>query len=53
MILLKTEKMLAHKDQHVGRIVFNNPARHNAVSLEGGAWPMPHKRLRPTPTFAW
>ena len=34
MILLKTEKMLAHKDQHVGRIVFNNPARHNAVSLE-------------------
>lgn len=30
---LKTDKMLAHKEGHVGRIVFNNPARHNAVSL--------------------
>ncbi len=34
MSLLKTDKMLAHKEHHVGRIVFNNPARHNAVSLE-------------------
>lgn len=34
MSLLKTDKMLAHKEQHVGRIIFNNPARHNAVSLE-------------------
>jgi len=34
MSQLKTNKMLALKDQHVGRIVFNNPARHNAVSLE-------------------
>jgi enoyl-CoA hydratase/carnithine racemase len=34
MIILKTDKMTAHKDQHVGWITFNNPARHNAVSLE-------------------
>ncbi|MGH6814251.1 MAG: enoyl-CoA hydratase/isomerase family protein, partial [Hyphomicrobiaceae bacterium] len=27
-------KLLAHKDGAVGHIVFNNPARHNAVSLE-------------------
>ena len=29
-----TSKMLCEKDGAVGRIVFNNPARHNAVSLE-------------------
>src|SRR5579884_1884928 len=29
-----TSKMLAQKDGAIGRIVFNNPARHNAVSLE-------------------
>ncbi|HEX3953208.1 MAG TPA: enoyl-CoA hydratase [Stellaceae bacterium] len=29
-----TSKMLAQKDGAVGRIIFNNPARHNAVSLE-------------------
>src|SRR5215472_15010823 len=29
-----TSKMLAEKDGAVGRIIFNNPARHNAVSLE-------------------
>ena len=34
MSFLKTNKMAAHKDQHVGWITFNNPARHNAVSLE-------------------
>ena len=34
MVHLKTEKMLARKDKHVGWITFNNPARHNAVSLE-------------------
>jgi enoyl-CoA hydratase/carnithine racemase len=34
MIILKTDKMAAHKDKHVGWITFNNPARHNAVSLE-------------------
>ena len=34
MILLQTDKMTAHKDKHVGWITFNNPARHNAVSLE-------------------
>ena len=28
------EKLLARKDGAVGHIVFNNPARHNAVSLE-------------------
>ena len=29
-----TSKMLAEKDGAVGRLIFNNPARHNAVSLE-------------------
>src|SRR5712672_2918232 len=29
-----TSKMLAEKDGAVGRIIFNNPARHNAVSLD-------------------
>ena len=29
-----TSKMLAEKDGPTGHIVFNNPARHNAVSLE-------------------
>ncbi|HVC55142.1 MAG TPA: enoyl-CoA hydratase [Stellaceae bacterium] len=29
-----TTKMLFEKDGAIGRIVFNNPARHNAVSLE-------------------
>jgi enoyl-CoA hydratase/carnithine racemase len=29
-----TSKMIAEKDGAVGRIIFNNPARHNAVSLE-------------------
>lgn len=30
---LQTDKMVAHKDGAVGWITFNNPARHNAVSL--------------------
>ena len=34
MSLLKTDKMIARKDKHVGWLTFNNPARHNAVSLE-------------------
>jgi len=29
-----TEKLVARKEGHIGWIVFNNPARHNAVSLE-------------------
>src|SRR5882672_5373990 len=29
-----TSKMLAEKDGAIGRIIFNNPARHNAVSLD-------------------
>jgi enoyl-CoA hydratase len=29
-----TEKLLARKENGIGWIVFNNPARHNAVSLE-------------------
>src|SRR5919202_5351699 len=29
-----TAKMLAEKDGPIGRLIFNNPARHNAVSLE-------------------
>jgi enoyl-CoA hydratase/carnithine racemase len=30
---LKTDKMIAHKEGGVGWLTFNNPARHNAVSL--------------------
>jgi enoyl-CoA hydratase len=30
----KTDKMLARKDGQVGYLIFNNPERHNAVSLE-------------------
>jgi enoyl-CoA hydratase len=29
-----TDKMIAQKDGAIGRLIFNNPARHNAVSLE-------------------
>jgi enoyl-CoA hydratase len=29
-----TSKMIAEKDAPIGRLIFNNPARHNAVSLE-------------------
>lgn len=31
---LPTEKMIAHTEDGVGHIIFNNPERHNAVSLE-------------------
>jgi enoyl-CoA hydratase len=31
---LKTEKMLAHVEDGIGWITFNNPARRNAISLE-------------------
>src|SRR6201981_3803161 len=31
---LATNKMIAEKDGPLGRLIFNNPARHNAVSLE-------------------
>jgi len=30
----KTEKMLSRKDGRVGYVIFNNPERHNAVSLD-------------------
>ena len=33
-VATKTDKMLMTKDGAIGRMVFNNPARHNAVSLE-------------------
>src|SRR5215472_2140287 len=29
-----TSKMIAEKDGAIGRLIFNNQARHNAVSLE-------------------
>ena len=29
-----TPKMIAEKDGAIGRLIFNNPARHNAVSLD-------------------
>ena len=31
---MTTDKMIAEKDGAVGRIIFNNPERRNAVSLE-------------------
>jgi enoyl-CoA hydratase len=31
---LASSKMIAEKDGGIGRIIFNNPARHNAVSLD-------------------
>mgnify|MGYP000938459264 CR=1 FL=1 len=33
-VAAQTEKMLSRKEGHVGTIIFNNPERHNAVSLE-------------------
>ena len=30
----KTDKMLSRKDGRVGYVIFNNPERHNAVSLD-------------------
>jgi enoyl-CoA hydratase/carnithine racemase len=32
--ITKTEKMLSRKEGRVGYVIFNNPERHNAVSLE-------------------
>jgi enoyl-CoA hydratase/carnithine racemase len=32
--LTKTDKMLSRKDGRVGYVIFNNPERHNAVSLD-------------------
>jgi len=32
--MTQTDKMIAQKDGAVGTLIFNNPARHNAVSLE-------------------
>ncbi len=33
-VMTKTDKMLARKEGSVGYLTFNNPERHNAVSLE-------------------
>ena len=30
----QTEKMLSRKEGSVGYVIFNNPERHNAVSLD-------------------
>jgi enoyl-CoA hydratase/carnithine racemase len=30
----RTDKMIARKEGHVGYVIFNNPQRHNAVSLD-------------------
>jgi enoyl-CoA hydratase len=30
----KTEKMLSRKEGRIGYLIFNNPERHNAVSLD-------------------
>ena len=39
-----TSKMIAQKDGAIGRLIFNNPARHNAVSLEMWEAVAPHHR---------
>ena len=31
---MATDKILMEKDGGIGRIIFNNPERHNAVSME-------------------
>ncbi len=31
---LQTDRMLAHTDEGIGWMIFNNPVRHNALSLE-------------------
>lgn len=33
MLVVKTDRMIAEKDGAIGWITFNNPARHNAVSM--------------------
>src|ERR1700748_128542 len=33
-VMTKTDKVLARKDGKVGYVTFNNPERHNAVSLD-------------------
>jgi enoyl-CoA hydratase len=32
--MAETDKILARKENRVGTLIFNNPERHNAVSLE-------------------
>src|SRR5712691_9738857 len=32
--ITRTDKMLSRKDGRVGYVIFNNPERHNAVSLD-------------------
>src|SRR5712671_7980944 len=32
--MVQTDKMLSRKERHVGYVIFNNPERRNAVSLE-------------------
>ncbi len=32
--MTQTDKVLARKDQGIGHLIFNNPERHNALSLE-------------------
>ena len=40
--MAQTEKMLSRKEAGVGYVIFNNPERHNAVSLEMWRRPGPH-----------
>ena len=32
--MTQTDKMLSRKEGRVGYLIFNNPVRHNAVSLD-------------------
>ncbi len=51
----KTDKMLSRKDGGVGYVIFNNPERHNAVSLEmwDGDEPHPRRLRQATTRCAW
>lgn len=41
--MTQTDKMLSRKEERVGYVIFNNPERHNAVSLE--MWEATHRIL--------
>ena len=44
--MTQTDKMLARKDGRIGYVIFNNPERHNAVSIgDVGGDPVDPRRL--------
>ena len=49
--MTQTDKMLSRKEGGVGYLTFNNPERHNAVSLEMWERPPESSRISPTTTM--